>query len=77
MKREEIIDAYLFLIKNNHSIPDATLDFMKDVSLREFEKITTGSGCFSCRHDGFQMLHPSACTGCGAEGELRNFQIKI
>lgn len=76
MNKNEIIDAYLFLREHNQSIPSETLEFMKDVSLRELEKIKDGRDCHSCLHDGFQSIHPSACTGCGAEGELRNFKLK-
>ena len=76
MNKSEIIDAYVFLRENNHDIPDATLDFMKDVSLREFERIENGRGCFSCASDGLQQIHPGRCTGCGGEGELRNFKLK-
>ena len=39
MTRNEIIDAYVFLRENNHSIPDDTLDFMKDASLKAYDKI--------------------------------------
>lgn len=75
MNKQEIIDAYLFLRENNHDIPDDTLDFMKNVALRELEKINDG-GCSSCEHDGFQTYFPGPCTGCGAEGELKNFEVK-
>jgi hypothetical protein len=76
MTKNEIIDAYLFLREKNHSIPSETLEFMKDVSLREFDRITNGRECFSCAHDGFQQVFPSACTGCGADGELNHFKLK-
>ena len=71
------MEAYLFLREHNHSIPSETLEFMKDVSLREIEKVKNGRGCFSCMHDGFQSVFPSTCTGCGAEGELNNFKMKV
>ena len=35
--RKDVIEAYVFLRKNNQSIPDEVLDFMKEASL---EKIT-------------------------------------
>jgi hypothetical protein len=37
MNRDNIIDAYLFLRENNHSIPSEVLDFMKEASLSEFD----------------------------------------
>jgi hypothetical protein len=37
MQREDIIEAYLFLRKNDHSIPDEVLDFMKGASLAAFD----------------------------------------
>lgn len=37
MNEKEIIEAYLFLRKNNHSISDETLEFMKIASLRELK----------------------------------------
>jgi len=77
IEKNDIIDAYVFLRENNQSIPSETLEFMKDVSLRELEKVKNGRECFSCVHDGFQQIFKSACTGCGAEGELRNFKVKI
>jgi len=43
MNKNEIIDAYLFLREHNQSIPSETLEFMKDVSLRELEKIKAES----------------------------------
>jgi hypothetical protein len=39
MKRNEIIDAYLFLRRHNHDIPDETLDFMKDSALKAFDSM--------------------------------------
>ena len=77
MNKDEIIDAYLFLRENNHSIPSETLEFMKDVSLRELERVENGRGCFSCKHDGLQMIFPSSCTSCGANGEMKNFKAKL
>lgn len=76
MNREEIIDAYLFLRENNHSIPDSTLNFMKDVALRELERIETTRICFSCQHDGLQGIFCGPCTGCGPDNELNNFKVK-
>lgn len=35
---QEIREAYLFLRKNNQSVSDETLDFMRDVSLRELKR---------------------------------------
>lgn len=77
IEKNDIIDAYVFLRENNHSIPSETLEFMKDVSIRELEKVRNGRECFSCEHDGFQQFFKSACTGCGGDGELRNFKVKI
>lgn len=76
VNRKEITDAYLFLRVHNTSISDATLNFMHDVALREFDKISAGRECFSCVNDGLQGVYPSGCTGCGANGELKNFKLK-
>ena len=75
--KNNIIDAYLFLRENNQNIPSETLDFMKDVSLRELEKINNGRTCFSCKHDGMQSVFKSGCTGCGGDGEYKNFILKV
>lgn len=77
INKNDIIGAYLFLSENNNSIPSETLEFMKDVSVRELEKIENGRTCFSCKHDGMQGIYKSGCTGCGVDGEYRNFAIKI
>jgi hypothetical protein len=77
INKADIVNAYLFLRENNHSIPSETLDFIKAVSIRELEKIESGRTCFSCKHDGMQMVFKSGCIGCGAEGEYRNFEVKI
>ena len=74
--KNNIIDAYLFLRKENQSIPSEALDFMKTVALRELEIIEKGRVCFSCKHDGMQMIFKSGCTGCGGDGEYRNFRLK-
>ena len=71
MQRKEIIDAYLFLRKNNQSIPGDTLEFIKDASLVRFDSIF--GNCKNCKHNGKKMIYPSGCTGCGAHDEFRNF----
>jgi hypothetical protein len=38
-----IREAYLFLRKNNHTIPSETLEFMKDASLKALKKINNKS----------------------------------
>jgi len=77
IKKEDIVEACLFLRKNNKSIPDETLNFIKAVSMRELEKVESGRVCFSCKHDGMQGIFKSGCTGCGVDGEYNNFEIKI
>jgi len=77
MNKQEIIDAYLFLREHNHDISDSTLDFMKEVSLRELEKIEHGEVCSSCQHDGHQPIFPGPCTGCSVDDEFKNFKIKL
>jgi len=74
MNRGEIIDAYLFLRANNHSISSETLDFMKNVSLIALDALGD-KDCVDCMHDGHQSMFPSACTGCG-DTEYRNFKAK-
>ena len=77
MNKQEIIDAYLFLREHNHDIPADTLNFMKDVALRELEKIDTSEVCSSCQHDGQQSIFPGACTGCGIDGTFFNFKVRL
>lgn len=77
MHKNEIIKAYQFLRKYNHSIPSETLEFMKDVSLHELEKVKNGRECFSCQYDGLQGYFETPCTGCGADGELKHFKMKL
>lgn len=81
MNRQEIIDAYLFLRENNHDISDETLDFMKDVSLRQYDLVygvPNAEVCDSCVHDGNQPIFPGPCTGCGGDGdEYLNFKVKL
>ena len=36
---QSILEAYIFLRENNHSIPDETLDFMKGASLDKLTEI--------------------------------------
>lgn len=36
--KSEIIEAYLFLRKNNNTIPSETLEFMKDSSLKALDQ---------------------------------------
>ena len=77
MNRQEIIDAYLFLREHNHDIPDDTLNFMKDVALRELEKLDISAVCTSCQHDGQQVIYKGPCTGCGVDDEFANFKVKL
>lgn len=74
MTRQEIMDAYVFLRTHNNSIPDDTLDFIKDAALSAFDKL---NGCKQCEHNGQQMIYPSNCTGCGSNEERRNFTLKV
>jgi len=76
VEEKDIIDAYLFLRKENQTIPSEALEFMKEVSLRELRIIEKSRTCFSCKHDGMQGVFKSGCSGCGAEGEYRNFSVK-
>lgn len=38
MIKNDIIDAYVFLRENNHTISDQTLDFMKNAALKAFDE---------------------------------------
>lgn len=76
MNRNLIIEAYLFLRENNHSIPSSTIEFMKESSLKELDRIEVDQDCRNCRHDGNQSIFPSGCTGCGGYGEMINFAAK-
>jgi len=75
IKQSDILNAYLFLRENNHSIPSETLNFMRDVSMRELKKIAATRTCFNCKHDGLQGVFRGGCTGCG-DSEYKNFEIK-
>ena len=76
ISRETIREAYLFLRKNNQSIPTNTLDFMLDASLSMYEATANDGCCVHCQYNGKQMIYPGECTGCGAHGEMRNFKLK-
>ena len=39
INKELIIEAYIFLRKNNQSIPSETLEFMKDAAIEKFEEV--------------------------------------
>ena len=39
INKKEIMKAYVHLRQTNCTIPDETLDFMRDVSLRECERM--------------------------------------
>lgn len=78
IKESDILNAYLFLRENNSSIPSETLTFMKDISIRELKKNALTRTCFNCKHDGFQMIFRSGCTGCCSDEkeQYKNFEIK-
>ena len=57
-------------------MPSVSLEFMKEVSLRELRIIDKTRTCFNCKHDGMQAIFKSGCTGCGVDGEYRNFRLK-
>lgn len=74
VNREEIAKAWAFLRENNHSISDVTIDFMKDAALSMYDSLSDDY-CKKCVHNGDQMVLPSGCTGCGSDGEKRNFKL--
>lgn len=74
MYRHEIVDAYIFLQKNQSVISKEMLEFIKDASLSVYDSLQDDY-CRKCVHDGFQECYPSACTGCGGEGEKHNFKL--
>jgi len=37
--KKEIIEAYIFLRENNHTIPSETLEFMKDAAIEKLDEI--------------------------------------
>jgi len=76
LTRQSIIDAWMFLREHNHTIPDYTLDFMKDASLSVFDQLNDDY-CKKCQHNGGQAIYPSGCTGCGSHNERRNFKLKV
>jgi hypothetical protein len=43
--KSEIIEAYLFLRKNNQTIPSETLEFMKDSSLKALDQAINYNSC--------------------------------
>ena len=73
INRKDILEAYSFMRRHNHSLPDELLDFMKDASLSAFDSLDNDY-CKSCKHNGNQMIYPSACTGCGSDGEKRHYE---
>ena len=47
IRRDDIIKAHLFLRKNEHTIPDETLEFIKDAALRQWT-LAYNSGDAAC-----------------------------
>lgn len=48
--KETIMEAYLFMRKENSSVPSETLEFMKDTALAELQKSQVGNlGIFSVK----------------------------
>jgi len=74
--KDQVVDAYLWIRKNNSTIPDNILELMKDSAIAALSKMENSRDCFSCKNDGLQSVFPSACTGCGVNGELRNFKLR-
>ena len=62
--KDAIIEAYLFLRKSNHSIPDEVLDFIKDTSLYKLKEIERYS-CVGCKYH--NTLNDKLCGTCGEE----------
>ena len=56
-KRQEIMEAYLFLREKNQSIPSDTLELMKDAALESLvsknESIGDVSECYNCKGYGY------------------------
>jgi hypothetical protein len=74
--KQEIMEAYLFLRKNNMTVPSETLEFMKDAAIEKLDgalenaetksiglHLQRVSGCFS---DGFVEVKGYCDDGCEA-----------
>lgn len=49
VKREDIINAYLFLRENNHDIPSESLEFIKAAALQAYD-VSADEGLAQIRH---------------------------
>jgi len=66
MNRSEIMDAWVFLRKKNHSISDEALDFIKESSLKAFDSWDKTQ----CQHEPVVNKAPDSsgiviCRRCG------------
>jgi len=48
--KREIIEAYLFLRENNHTIPSETLEFIKVAAINAVEGLPKLGKCHFCKH---------------------------
>ena len=82
VNRRLIMEAWTFLRENNHTIPDETLDFMRDVSLKAIkelehkERMNKRSTCPFCGGTKITPFVSSSssqhCTSCDEDGKISN-----
>lgn len=63
--KKDIIDAYVFLRKNNQSIPDEVLDFIKDTCIEKLDLIEKEN----------DYSNPVQCPKCGGNLLIDNYLI--
>lgn len=56
MTEKDIIDAYVFLRENNHSIPSNALEFIKSASLARLLELSNPMNCNDCENHGVQTF---------------------
>jgi hypothetical protein len=56
ISKKTIMDAWVFLREKNHSIPDATLDFMRDAALKALATGTVAPKVGDSVNDNYMVL---------------------
>ena len=82
--KETIIEAYVFLRKNNTSVPDETLDFMKDTALEKLQESKVkncglfsvnkpkGTCCSKCKEPMKRSVAQWVCINQLCSGEVQH-----
>jgi hypothetical protein len=74
MNIKDLTDLYVWIRQNNQTTPDDVIDFMYKSAKEKLEKINEERDCSNCTGNGNQCVCPSQCTGCGSNGEFKNYK---